>query len=792
MTSFLTELKRRNVLRVAAAYAVVAWIIIEAGSVLLPTFGASESAFQIYVVIVLSGFLVALVMAWVLEVTPEGVKLEKNVDRSASITPRTGRKLDFTIISLLVIALGVSVTLNVTGMRDSEVAPEAVVDRSSIAVLPFTSRSTDPENQLFADGIHDDLLTRLANIGSLKVISRTSVMEYRDTTKNLREIAEELGVGTVLEGAVQQAGDSVRINAQLIDASTDEHIWAKSYDRQLSAANLFALQSEISGEITQALRATLTNEEQIRLAKVPTENLAAYTLYNKGRDNLYKRRLETLLEAREQFETAISLDPNYAEAYVGLADSVILILNNHQAIPLNEAFRIARISLDRALSLNPDLADAHASLGLLKSKMWEENRSGPGLEEAVAHFKSALELNPNNASAYMWFASARSTQQRIEDAIELYHESLRVDPLGRIPYANLPGMYALLGQNNTALELYAKAIEIHPDWPTAYRNLALHLSGLGRMDESVAWGMRGRELSTDPLGGTSMVGPYIEFGEYDKLLANFSGVTPGHPMYVYGLGLEKALQLDFAGAAETIEQAIEGVETPRRFEVNLVTGFSMLAGDFEKARKYAEIRNPDFAADADPEIDSFNVADAVRYAFILQNLGESRRAEKILQAALVVVRTMPRMGQVGHGIRDVQILALQRKTFEAIAALRDAIDEGFRGTIPTWTQFATNRSFRRWSGSSTTRSRKCTSAFSRPSRVVTGTSSGGSSKPEQIRLYAVRRDPGYASRLSPYVFFISGCSNNRAESNVTAATTPRIITMRVNGCPCAARTSASS
>ena len=681
MSSFLSELKRRNVLRVAAAYAVVAWIIIEAGSVLLPTFGASESAFQIYVIVVLAGFLVSLVMAWVFEVTPEGVKLEKNVDRSESITPRTGRKLDLTIISLLVIALGVSVTLNVTGMRDSEVAPEAVVDRSSIAVLPFTSRSTDPENQLFADGIHDDLLTRLANIGSLKVISRTSVMEYRDTTKNLREIAEELGVGTVLEGAVQQAGDSVRINAQLIDASTDEHIWAKSYDRQLSAANLFALQSEISGEITQALQATLTNEEQIRLAKVPTENLAAYTLYNKGRDNLYKRRLETLLEAREQFETAISLDPNYAEAYVGLADSVLLILNNHQAIPLNEAFRIARISLDRALSLNPDLSDAHASLGLLKSKMWEENRSGPGLEEAVAHFQSALELNPNNASAYMWFASARSTQQRIEDAIELYHESLRVDPLGRIPYANLPGMYAYLGQNDTALELYAKAVEIHPDWPTGYQNLAQHLNGLGRLDESVAWGMRGRELSTDPLGGASMVGPYIEFGEYDKILANFSGVTPGHPMYTYGLSMEKALQLDFAGAAETIELAIEGVEVPRRFEVNLIAGFSMLAGDFEKARKYAEIRNPDFAADADPEIDSFNVADAVRYAFILQNLGESRRAEKILQAALAVVRAMPRMGLVGHGIRDVQILALQRKTFEAIAALRDAIDEGFRGTV---------------------------------------------------------------------------------------------------------------
>jgi TolB-like protein/Tfp pilus assembly protein PilF len=589
--------------------------------------------------------------------------------------------LDYSIIGLLVIALGISVTLNVTGMRDTEVAPEATVDLSSIAVLPFTSISTDPENQLFADGIHDDLLTRLANVGSLKVISRTSVMEYRDTPKNLREIGEELGVGTVLEGAVQRVGDSVRINAQLIDASTDEHIWAKSYDRQLSAVNLFALQSEISGEITQALQATLTNEEQLRLAKIPTENLAAYNLYTQGRDNLYKRRLDTLLKARNQFEAAIALDPEYAEAYVGLADSVLLILINHQAIALNEAFEVAATSLDRALSLNPDLSDAHASLGLLKTQMWEETRSGPGLEEAVAHFVSALELNPNNASAYMWLASARGTQRRFDEAIELYHESLRVDPLGRIPYANLPNMYATRGQNDTALEFYVKAVTIHPDWPRGYQNLAQHLNGLGRMDEAVAWGMRGQELSTDPLGGASMVGPYIEFGEYDKIRATFSDVTPGHPMYVYGLSMDRAFHFDFAGAAEIIEQAIEGAEVPRRFEVNLVTGFSMLAGDFEKARKYAEIRNPDFAADADPEVDAGNVADAIRYAFILQNLGENRRAEKLLQTSLNVVRTMPRMGVLGHGIRDVQILALQRKTFEAIAALREAIDEGFRGTV---------------------------------------------------------------------------------------------------------------
>ncbi|MGI9223730.1 MAG: tetratricopeptide repeat protein [Woeseiaceae bacterium] len=680
MTSFLSELKRRNVLRVAAAYAVVAWIIIEAGSVLLPTFGASESAFQIYVVVVLVGFLASLVLAWVFEVTPEGVKLERNVDRAASITPKTGRKLDFGIIGLLVVALGISVTLNVTGMREAPVEPLTVVDRSSIAVLPFESRSTDPENQLFADGIHDDVLTRLANVGALKVISRTSVMEYRDTTKNLTEIGEELGVGTVLEGAVQRVGDSVRINAQLIDASTDEHIWAKSYDRQLSTANLFRIQSEISKEIARALQMTLTDAEQLRLAKVPTDNLAAYNFYTQGRDNLYKRRLETLQEAREQFEQAIALDPDYAEAYVGLADSVLLILNNHQAIAIDEAFDIAELSLDRAVTLNPDLADAHASLGLLKNEMWEETRSIASMEEAEAHFMTALELNPNHASAYMWFASMRATQRRFDEAIDLYHDSLRVDPLGKIPYANLPGTYAQLGQNDTALDLYVKAVEIHSDWPTAYQNLSMHLHGLGRLDEAVAWGMRSRELSTDPLGGAQIAFPYIEFGEFDKVLGAFSGVTPGHPMYAYGLGMEKALQLDFIGAAETTENAMDA-ENPRQFVLNMIAGFSMLGGDFEKAHKYAELANPEFAADADPVVKANNVANLVRYAFILQNLGEGQRADKLLDAALTVVRTLPRMGLTGHGIRDVQILALQRRNFEALAAFREAIDDGFRGTV---------------------------------------------------------------------------------------------------------------
>ena len=196
MSSFVAELRRRNVLSVAAAYALVVWIIIEAGSVLLPTFGVDESTFQLYVITVLAGFLVALVAAWAFEVTPDGVKLERDVDRTVTVAGKTKQTFNYSIIGLLIVALAVSITFNVTGIRGGIQTPESEPGamRRSIAVLPFASLSNDPDNVLFVDGMHDDLLTKLANIGWMKVISRTSVLEYRNTSKNLRQFGQELGV----------------------------------------------------------------------------------------------------------------------------------------------------------------------------------------------------------------------------------------------------------------------------------------------------------------------------------------------------------------------------------------------------------------------------------------------------------------------------------------------------------------------------------------------------------------------------------------------------------------------
>jgi tetratricopeptide (TPR) repeat protein len=342
---------------------------------------------------------------------------------------------------------------------------------------------------------------------------------------------------------------------------------------------------------------------------------------------------------------------------------------------------LAGAALDRALSLDPNLADAYASLGLLQHKTWEETRIGPGLQQAEAAYLKAIELNPNHPRAYMWFAAVRRAQERYNESIALFLKALSVDPLGRIPYANLPVLYALMGRYDDAYELSLKAVRIHPEFPTVYQNLSQHLFGLGRLDEAIAWGLRGQELSTDPLAGTSVVGPYVEFGEFDKALDSMADIPADHPMYELGDGISELFSMDFAGAVEAFEEVVEHSENPRQFMYSLIADSAVLAGDFETARKYAELDGPEFAADAEPTVDRFNVADAVRYALILQKLDEGQRAESLLAAALPLVRSLPRVGLAGHGIRDVQILALQGKTFEALAALREAIDEGFRGTV---------------------------------------------------------------------------------------------------------------
>ncbi len=679
MRNLLSELKRRNVHRIAAAYALSAWILIEAGSVLLPTFGGSERLFQGYVVLVIAGFVVAVVLAWIFEWTPEGVKVDRPQDRPAPETPRTRHRLNYAIIALLAIALTVSITLNLTETPPG--VPAATAPRS-IAVLPFESRGGEAGDTLFADGIHDDLLTRLANIKSLKVISRTSVMEYRGTTLNVRQIGEALGVETVLEGSVRTIGDNVRVNLQLIDATTDEHLWAQTYDRQLTLENIFAIQSEISEAVAAALETRLSPDERLRVTAVPTQDLRAYRLYKEGRQNLYQRQLESLRNARRQFTEAVTLDPGYAEAHAALAESVLLLWNNHRAIAVDEAFAATEASLDRALELDPNLADAYAILGLLKQMQWQEDRTGDGNVASEAAFRRALELNPNHASAWMWFASLRNDEERLDEAIELYQRAMELDPLARVPYANLPLIYAKRGQDRAAMSLWLEALRIHGDWPVVHQYITAHLWGLGRLDEAYAWYVKTMELTDDPLaGGNTNIGILADLGEYDRAIAALDAFPETHLLAPSVPGFRLLLAGEYRQAQKHFVRLIQERAMPPNLLYDLASDSALLAGDFGTARRYALAADPLLAGDAAAAVDRQTARNAVKLAYIHLREGRTQDGTRLLHQALDAIRGLPRLGSFGFGIRDVQIYALLGRREDALNAFREAVDAGFRGSV---------------------------------------------------------------------------------------------------------------
>jgi TolB-like protein/Tfp pilus assembly protein PilF len=682
MPSLLGELRRRNVLKVAAAYALVAWILIEAGSVLLPTFGAPDWFFRVYVILVFFGWIVSMIIAWVFEVTPEGVRREKDLDRDTYVRPARSL-MNWVIIVLLVLALAVSISFNISGVRQDAPTAAKIEQNDSIAVLPFESLSSDPENQFFTDGIHDDLMTRLSHVESLRVISRTSVLAYRETGKNVRQIATELDVDTVVVGSVQQYGDKVRINVQLIDAATDDDIiWAQTYDESLTMENVFDIQSQISSEIAASLQAALTPQNQLRLAAVPTRNLDAYTLYVAGKQNLYLREFESLQAARTQFEQAIELDGDYAEAYAGLAQSIMLLMINHKAILPAEAYELAGEAVETSLELDPQLAEAHGVAGLIDSQKWNQVRFGDGNAKAAASFRRALELNPNLADVLVWYASLKEQEGDYPASGELLRRAMQIDPLSRIPYVNLPSMLAAQGEIGQTTELLIKAIEIFPDWPTPYQYLSNHLERLGRLDEAIAWSLKVDELSDDPISGGNVLSIYHELGYIDLVNEFIARFPEDHPLYPVGEGYIHFLNENYAEAIAVLDPQ----EADDRWRIEMVSPVlvraAVMQGDYDLAYEYLIRSYPSLAADARIVVDRKTLGAAIMLAFLEQRRGNQAVADQLLEQALPVARKFPRTGLGGEGIKDVQILALQGRTGAALEALRDAVGRGFVSNAP--------------------------------------------------------------------------------------------------------------
>ena len=649
--SFFAELKRRNVFKVGVAYLVGAWLTIQVADILLDNIGAPAWVLQTIFVLLGVGFFIAIVFAWAFELTPEGVKREKDVDREQSITPQTGKKLNNTILVLLALAVsyllfdkfsgptqpGSESISQQTSAQESNAgekltpAPaeaEPTISKQSIAVLPFDNRSRNEDDEFFVEGVHDDLLTNLARIGALKVISRTSVLRYKDTQLPIPAIAAELGVATIMEGAVQRSGSTVRINVQLIDAKTDEHLWAQIYDRELTAENLFSIQSEISQAIADALQATLSADEKDRINNVPTENLQAHDAFLRGRQLMAERTSGSLEAAIAEFEKAVALDPQFALAWVGLADSTIL-LSSYGTLSQDAAIPIMENAIGRALAIDGQLGEAYAS----QAQIFNYYKQ---YEKAENAYQKAIELSPNYAQAWMWYSNFLSDYPlRIQEAVDTARKAAELDPASAVNGISLGGKYLNQGLLSLAEGQYQKVIRLNPGFAPAYVALGdFYQWLLGQPARALPLYQRAVELDPGNVGQQESIADlYLAIGDMEnasKVRERMAEADPDN----YSVGsVDVKLNLrqhNPAGARETINWLIPKARNDA-FRAQWLGFFSLATGDEQLARDLYLAGQPGWLEpDQWPGLIEHFATHGCAVSWIFQNTGDEKLGLELL------------------------------------------------------------------------------------------------------------------------------------------------------------------
>jgi len=424
--------------------------------------------------------------------------------------------------------------------------------------MPFDNLSGDPQNAYFSEGVQDEILTRLAKIAELKVISRTSTQRFKSAPTDLRQIAQQLGVANILEGSVQKANDQVRVNVQLINALTDAHLWADTYDRKLT--DIFAVESEIAKTIAETLQAKLTGSEKASIAKTPTVNPDAYELYLKGRFFWNKRTGDDLRKSIEYLKQAVAKDPGYALAYAGLADSYGLLRFYGGASPA-ESVVPAAAAAEKALELDDSLAEPHASLGLIATEELEVHR-------AVSEFERSIQLNPNYATAHHWLSLAFTALGQSDRAIKELKRAVELDPLSMVINADLSIGYIYARRYDEAEAQAHKTLEIYPNSFLAHYYLGMALQLKGRIKEAIPEFQKAVELNHDPYYMAMLAQGYARNGQTDeerKLLARLNEMAKSSQVPDYALALAYTSLGEKDRAIETLEHSFAGGNTSYLF-----------------------------------------------------------------------------------------------------------------------------------------------------------------------------------------------------------------------------------
>ena len=665
------RLRRRKVVQWGIAYAAGAWGLLQGLAYVTTTFHWPEYIQQGVTLALLIGLPIMLVLAWY-----HGDRGEQRLSAA-----------ELTILTLLFLVGGGIFWLYQRGgdapaaSTHEPAAPASPANTAdggpSIAVLPFENRSDEHKDAFFVEGIHDDILTQLSKISALKVISRTSVERFRKTELPLKAIAAQLGVKSILEGGVQRAGDRVRINVQLIDAGTDAHLWAETYDRELTAENIFAIQTELAAAIAGALKAALTPAEKARANAVPTRNLEAWEAYQLGRQRMSTQASMNLSDAVKYFQKAINLDPEFALPYSGLADALISQIGwggVPESTNLPRAEQLAR----KALQLGPNLAESWTTSALVAVKKGQNDR-------AEAEYRKAIALNPNYATAYMRLAGLLQSTGRSEEALAYSKKGLDLDPLSSASNFMNARNLATAGRFDEAEAGYRKVITLDPLRPNTYRDLAmLHAYARNGFVDAISFAEKLVELDPDaPYARCNLSQLYFELGDLTqaaRVIDLARKRMPSSADLLLCSGYFRLVENDDIGAERIARQALA---------IDLTSGAGILLGaldlkrgDYASARSWYAQEYPKMLEADSPEVTTWELSDALDLVAILRMTGETDRATRLLDRSREVITTMPRLGEAGYGIADVRIHALRGDKAGALAALREAERAGWRG--PWW------------------------------------------------------------------------------------------------------------
>ncbi len=684
-TRIFDELKRRRVFRVATLYVIFLWPIIQIVDILSPALDLPESTMRVLLILFVGGFPVALVLGWLFNLNSSGIILTTDESEPAPEHPLIGKNTERLIIGVLLIVVfvlfGIQLSTNEQNQQtagdlltSAAPATETSTRANSIAVLPFISFSQADQDRYFADGLTEELLNVLSRLNGLRVAARTSSFAYRDVSKTVQQIGKELNVDTILEGSVRRndINDTVRVTAQLIDVATGSHLWSQTYDRQLQ--DIFKVQDEIASSVVSHLEFTLLGNETLAIKSRASANAQAMVAYSMGQTELARRSRIGFEDAIRYFQKAIESDPNYAEAYSGLADANTLLFI-YVKMNQTDLLQNAQQAVDKALALDPLMGKAWASQGLIYMQDPQKHT------EAIKALEKAMELSPNYAMAYMWYGSLMEDQDVQAD----YHrKAFELDPRSPVAAYNVANDLILAGREAEAMEIFNLIIEVDPYYAGAYRLVAQINKFRGRLDESIVQYKKVYSLEASAETAMEIAALYLDLGDFENSLHWSSLAEPD-------LRAEDRVGFDWYKISVAVAKG-DDEKADELLRAQLLTG-DKLSANSQFGAIYAAYLLKDYprvvelyeAATINPQdtnkIGSMFVDATIGAAYAYKQLNRLEQSNQLLASVgerIEKTISSKRRFEPSTWYQKAELLAIQDKPQLAIVYLQRAVDEGWR------------------------------------------------------------------------------------------------------------------